>query len=221
MLKRQALDSPELAFSKRRCVLMRDGGEGEGNPFFFGSGGAPENAPACGREALGALGTDAPAPAFSHAHNSHAHAYPYQAAPGLTGKRRRGEESPGDSGSEAARLRDELRRVTAEAFNKVAQVELVAANLKLACEEQQKVLQRVHQENKLLKRSVLALNGRREEADREGAACRAAAEQLARKCDALERANFALCMQKNAGANAHACGGNWWGDGAGGGGPIF
>jgi hypothetical protein len=231
MLKRQALDSPDVAFSKRRCMLMRDGSEdGEASPFFFGSGGTSENAPACAREALGALGTDAPASslaqaqAFANAHAGaypHAHMNPYQVAPGLSGKRRRGEESPGDSGSEAARLRDELRRVTAEAINKVAQVELMAANLKRACEDQQKELQRVHQENKLLKRSVLALNGRREEAEREGAACRAAADQLARKCDALERANVALCMQKNAGINAHACGGNWWGDGGGGGGPIF
>mmetsp|Transcript_19285 Transcript_19285/g.31706 ORF Transcript_19285/g.31706 Transcript_19285/m.31706 type:complete len:205 (+) Transcript_19285:233-847(+) len=120
---------------------------------------------------------------------------------------------------DAGKLQRELEKVKAEAISRINQAELVNQNLKNACEEQQKELVRMQHENKLLKRSVLTLNSRREEAEHECTRARDCVNQYENQIRELERRNMMLCMQIQ--QTLPSCRQDGFGGGGFGGGPLF
>jgi hypothetical protein len=126
-----------------------------------------------------------------------------------------------EANEQDACLRGELNEVKSLAAKKVEQLELVGRNLQRACEEQAMELRRVHQENKLLKRSLLTLNGKRSEVEKELTLARDMINNLGKRCSELERANVTLCMRGHS-SNGALCRQDERGDGSsGGGGHIF
>lgn len=119
-----------------------------------------------------------------------------------------------------ADLRSELDKVHLMYNTKVEQIELVQRNLQRACEEQAEELRRVNQENKLLKRSLITLNGKRAEAEKEVSDSRSCIESLRQRCRELEQANMALCLHGQNSINSF-CRLDERGDrGSGNGGPV-
>eukprot|EP00514_Thraustochytrium_sp_LLF1b_P005718 CAMPEP_0184528148 /NCGR_PEP_ID=MMETSP0198_2-20121128/11631_1 /TAXON_ID=1112570 /ORGANISM="Thraustochytrium sp., Strain LLF1b" /LENGTH=182 /DNA_ID=CAMNT_0026919963 /DNA_START=381 /DNA_END=929 /DNA_ORIENTATION=+ len=137
----------------------------------------------------------------------------------VNNKRKRGERGVfPQAACEMTRLRLELAEVKAEAIAKVSNAELVNQNLKQACEEQQRQLQRIQQENRLLKKSVMVLHSKRDESDRE---LRSAQEMVVRskhRIEELERVNAMLCLQNH---SMNSCRKDRWSDHTGGNGPVF
>ena len=118
-------------------------------------------------------------------------------------------------------LKNELDRVKSLASKKFEQLELVGCNLRQACEEQAAELRRVNEENKLLKRSLLTLNGKRTEGEKELALARDIINGLTKQCSELEKANVTLCVRNHSTSAAFCRQDERGNDGAGGGGPLF
>mmetsp|Transcript_7311 Transcript_7311/g.14574 ORF Transcript_7311/g.14574 Transcript_7311/m.14574 type:complete len:203 (-) Transcript_7311:131-739(-) len=102
-------------------------------------------------------------------------------------KRRRQTDDDGAM-NEVAALRAQLEQM----HHQLQERELVNMNLKQACENQQSELVKMHNENKLLKRSVVAFNDKREKAEHVAAQTRERLAVTERRVRELEETNLRL-----------------------------
>ncbi|GBG32866.1 Hypothetical Protein FCC1311_090912 [Hondaea fermentalgiana] len=113
-------------------------------------------------------------------------------------KRRREHNEQGQSDLEL--LRAELERMRKECQEQ----KLINQNMNQACENQQRELVRLHNENKLLKRSVVAFNEKREHAEHETQRARHELSAAHRRVRELEEANVRLFYQSQQ-TSIHTC----------------
>jgi len=131
--------------------------------------------------------------------------------------KRRREGDDGESRFQNDQLRHDIEIMKEQALAKIREVELINQNLKLACEEQQKELVHKNNENKMLKRSLLTLNSKREELVTETKNAAYIINQQQEKIRQLEQSVYSFCVQMQQGGGCRKDDFS----GHNGGGPVF